>query len=811
MSKTRDTGFLGNVIKVDNGGNISLVSGSTTLFSVSSSGAVTITGTISGSSAQSAVSSSYALTASYASNAELLDGLDSTVFTLTSSFNSASSSLDAGLKNVIARTGSFATTGSNVFYGNQTVSASMFVSGGITATGQIIAQTLNVQAVTSSVVYSSGSNVFGNDASNSQTFTGSMFVSGSCIVARVTTACFSGQVCSNTLSVAGAGVFGSSVTGTTIYGSTAICGGVVCGTCATFTGLNVNGNVSIGSSGTNDITWGTAGGIKLSRTNIGPEYALSQRWTGTLAYIDIASSTQWNGGVTILPNGGGNVGIGTTSPAANRKLTVAGGAQFTYGDNSGASFNIVPGANGQDGADFNLSYYTGTGYGPLTFTLGGSEKMRITSGGLVSINQTCGYAVFNVTGIDCAWGEGLVLNPAPNGYNGINFRLEGRTGSCVTCTWQLAKETSGSGVGELISFNKQGLTGGAAYRADAVQQWKTNGDVIFGFKVGVGTCTPASLLSIQRGSSGDNMEFIGSGASGYSDILFYNTSKVARLGYIDWSDTQMRINVEANIPMVLYTNATERMRITSCGNVGIGTTFNVTSYFATSQTGGVLQTATNISRDSTASTDSFPLAFFGSNDASNPLGLYIGMFTGATSALKQLKLQGTVIGSTPNDIVMNSDGGNVLIGTRCSDAKLTVYPAGSAYAQVINHTNATNQFFISFRYNGTAIGSIIGCNTTTNYITTSDYRLKNDLKDFNGIDIVSKLKTYDFAWKCSNSRMYGVIAHEVQDVLPYMVNGVKDGQEMQGVDYSKLTPVLVKAIQEQQCTINQLKTCLGII
>jgi len=85
---------------------------------------------------------------------------------------------------------------------------------------------------------------------------------------------------------------------------------------------------------------------------------------------------------------GGNVGIGTTSPASNRKLTVAGGAQFTYGDNSGASFNIVPGANGQDGADFNLSYYTGIGYGPLTFTVGGSERMRITSGGELLINTT---------------------------------------------------------------------------------------------------------------------------------------------------------------------------------------------------------------------------------------------------------------------------------------------------------------------------------------------------------------------------------------------------------------------------------------
>jgi hypothetical protein len=95
--------------------------------------------------------------------------------------------------------------------------------------------------------------------------------------------------------------------------------------------------------------------------------------------------------------------------------------------------------------------------------------------------------------------------------------------------------------------------------------------------IGINTCTPGSLLSIQRGASGDNMELIGSGASGYSDILFYNTNKVARLGYIDWSDTQSRLNVEANIPLILYTNATARMCITNtgltifCCSVGIGT------------------------------------------------------------------------------------------------------------------------------------------------------------------------------------------------------------------------------------------------
>ena len=86
MSNSRNTGFLTNVIKVDATGNVSFVSGSTTLATISTSGQM--------SGSAPALSSSYALSASYAYNAETLDGLDSTVFTLTSSFNTTSASFN---------------------------------------------------------------------------------------------------------------------------------------------------------------------------------------------------------------------------------------------------------------------------------------------------------------------------------------------------------------------------------------------------------------------------------------------------------------------------------------------------------------------------------------------------------------------------------------------------------------------------------------------------------------------------------------------------------------------------------------------
>jgi Cu/Ag efflux pump CusA len=118
----------------------------------------------------------------------------------------------------------------------------------------------------------------------------------------------------------------------------------------------------------------------------------------------------------------------------------------------------------------------------------------------------------------------------------------------------------------------------------------------------------------------------------------------------------------------------------------------------------------------------------------------------------------------------------------------------------------TNDHLILFKNDGTDCGAItIAGTNTTNFNTTSDYRLKEDLKDFNGLALVSKIPVYDFQWKRDSTRSYGVMAHELQSVLPYAVSGTKDGENTQGVDYSKIVPLLVKAIQEQQVQLGQLK------
>lgn len=99
----------------------------------------------------------------------------------------------------------------------------------------------------------------------------------------------------------------------------------------------------------------------------------------------------------------------------------------------------------------------------------------------------------------------------------------------------------------------------------------------------------------------------------------------------------------------------------------------------------------------------------------------------------------------------------------------------------------------------------------TGSVSPSDYRLKEDKQDFDALEVVQAINAYDFAWKGTDQREFGFMAHEIQSVLPYVVIGQKDqvdenGQPViQRVNYAKLTPILLKAIQQQQEMIEKLQ------
>jgi hypothetical protein len=164
-----------------------------------------------------------------------------------------------------------------------------------------------------------------------------------------------------------------------------------------------------------------------------------------------------------------------------------------------------------------------------------------------------------------------------------------------------------------------------------------------------------------------------------------------------------------------------------------------------------------------------------------------------------------------------TSGGDVYIGNpSISTSNTAIFLQKSGIITTVRaYSSGTIPLVEFYKQSAGDIGSISYNGTITLYNASSDYRLKEDLKDYNGLEIVSKLKTYDFKWKEANVRDYGMMAHELQEVLPNYVSGEKDAIKedgsikVQGVDYSKIVPILVKAIQEQNQTIQELNERLN--
>ena len=122
---------------------------------------------------------------------------------------------------------------------------------------------------------------------------------------------------------------------------------------------------------------------------------------------------------------------------------------------------------------------------------------------------------------------------------------------------------------------------------------------------------------------------------------------------------------------------------------------------------------------------------------------------------------------------------------------------GSQTAVMIDFKNAS----------GSSHGSIKMAASSVSFNTTSDYRLKeNEVTISDAISKVKQLKPYTFNFKAdSNTTIDGFFAHEAQEVIPYAVTGEKDAEEMQSMDYGKLTPLLTAALQEAISEIETLK------
>jgi hypothetical protein len=177
--------------------------------------------------------------------------------------------------------------------------------------------------------------------------------------------------------------------------------------------------------------------------------------------------------------------------------------------------------------------------------------------------------------------------------------------------------------------------------------------------------------------------------------------------------------------------------------------------------------------------------------------------------------------STPR--IRVKDDGNILIGTTSTTPSpgVTLLPAGTV--GIGNSSGNSGVSFIEFRRSGTQIGSVVQNGTTgVTYNTSSDYRLKENVKyDFDATSRLKQLKPARFNFTADKDiTVDGFIAHEVSSIVPEAITGEKDGTEKylddngkeqtrpfyQGIDQSKLVPLLVKSLQEAIAEIDTLKT-----
>jgi hypothetical protein len=148
-------------------------------------------------------------------------------------------------------------------------------------------------------------------------------------------------------------------------------------------------------------------------------------------------------------------------------------------------------------------------------------------------------------------------------------------------------------------------------------------------------------------------------------------------------------------------------------------------------------------------------------------------------------------------------------GERAISGHYSHNSGGSAFTARVDYVASV---FYQFYFGAsTGVGTISTNGTSTSYNTSSDYRLKEDLRAIaDPLGRLAALSPVNFRWKTSGARSDGFIAHEVAEIVPDAVHGAKDAIDevtgaivSQGLDQSKLVPLIVAAIQAQQTMIAQ--------
>ena len=271
---------------------------------------------------------------------------------------------------------------------------------------------------------------------------------------------------------------------------------------------------------------------------------------------------------------------------------------------------------------------------------------------------------------------------------------------------------------------------------------------------------------------------------------------------------------DASGVLQLQTASTTAVTIDTSQNVGIGTTSPAVVL-------DVKSAAAKQYLTSTTGTNASYQGYFNTNGA-----LYVGVddsagnsFTGSgySNVVWSTKAYPLVFATNNAERMRIDTSGNVLVGVTSSGS----YSAGSAIGTTgYMSRSGTGGSFGNNRFNifwsGSAARLWIDNVDQGTISVSSDYRIKKDIQSqtLTAIDRINEIRpvTYTYAdnkslnWKADGVIREGFIAHEIAEVIPSAVDGEKDAEnQIQSLKLDALCSVMVKAIQEQQTIINDLK------
>ncbi len=602
-------------------------------------------------------------------------------------------------------------------------------------------------------------------------------------------------------------------------------GNVGIGTTSPAESLEVSGNIRLNgtarqimaSGGTDKATDLNFDFPDVSTANVNTRMFRNTTTTGSKLFEifkgDGSATTQHHfsaTGDTYLNLLGGNVGIGTANPFW--PLTVYGSSPSVYVLDSGPNGTRAFMAATNTDVQFGNSYHNSNI--PIRFMMGATnEIMRLDSTGNVGIGTANPTSMLDVAGtinataitingepistagdVGPAGPMGPMGPPGPAGANGPAGHV-GETGAVgpigpIGLTGPAGATGPEGAIGPTGPMGPIGLTGPAGASPWLLSGTSTN---FTSGNVGIGTTGPQTVLELQKNYSatyaGDTTD---SASAHFLEINNTNTSAgvaaglelrtgggaIARIAAIN-----MNGGNAADLMFITRSadgTASERMRVASNGNVGIGTASPSASLDDVAANTGIGQ-SNNLGviaqfRDGLGRNAG---AFYGGIDGSG--------YSATPSALK--------LGHAPSGHSLETNG-SALFGTSNASGIPTMYLQSGNQTNVgIGTMSPTEKLQVSGNIKADA------------YLMNSDRRLKTDITPVSGLAAVLALNGVTFRWIASGKTDLGVIAQDVEKVLPQAV--VTDPNGVKSVKYSNLIAPVIEAIKNLYAITLEIGDKLG--